>query len=229
MSSNLRAIIVDDDIAVVALHERFIAAHGVFDVVAIAHTGTEALALIGELKPDLVLLDFYLPGLTGLEVLRAVRTGPAHAVEVIAVTAARDLDSVRDARAAGVRHYLVKPFGPGQLYERLDEIARDRRRMVAADARHVLDQREIDAILTGASGARASLLPKGLSAETLDAVVRALPADAAGSATELGDVVGISRVAARRYLEYLVAVGRAERSLDYATAGRPSVRYRIAN
>ena len=227
MTEQLTAVVVDDDIAVASLHERFVTAHGAFAVVAVAHTGTEALERITELEPDLVLLDFYLPGLSGLEVLRALRAGDGPPAEVIAVTAARDLDSVRDARAAGVRHYLVKPFGPAQLHERLDEIARERRQLGAADARRALDQREIDRLLAGASPARAPL-PKGLSVETLDAVARALPAAEAGSATELGAVVGISRVAARRYLEHLVTVGRAERSLDYATAGRPSVRYRAA-
>ncbi|WCD93947.1 PAS domain-containing protein [Microbacterium sp. nov. GSS16] len=70
-------------------------------------------------------------------------------------------------------------------------------------------------------------LPKGLSAETLDRVVTALDEHPDTSAAELGEVLGMSRVSARRYLEHLASTGRAVRTLDYSTKGRPGTRYRI--
>ena len=69
-------------------------------------------------------------------------------------------------------------------------------------------------------------LPKGLSAETLDRVASALAARPDASATEIGADVQISRVSARRYLEHLASSGRAIRTLDYSTKGRPGTRYR---
>ncbi|MFJ4222767.1 hypothetical protein [Microbacterium sp. NPDC089695] len=69
-------------------------------------------------------------------------------------------------------------------------------------------------------------LPKGLSAETLDRVAAALAARPDASATEIGDDLQMSRVSARRYLEHLASTGRAVRSLDYSTKGRPGTRYR---
>ncbi len=69
-------------------------------------------------------------------------------------------------------------------------------------------------------------LPKGLSAETLERVAAALSARPDASATEIGEDVQISRVSARRYLEHLASSGRAIRTLDYSTKGRPSTRYR---
>ncbi|MFD5226515.1 PAS domain-containing protein [Microbacterium sp. NPDC058342] len=69
-------------------------------------------------------------------------------------------------------------------------------------------------------------LPKGLSAETLERVATALARHPDVSAAELGAVLDISRVSARRYLEHLSSTGRALRSLDYATKGRPGTRYR---
>lgn len=71
-------------------------------------------------------------------------------------------------------------------------------------------------------------LPKGLSAETLERVTTALTARPDASATEIGDDVQVSRVSARRYLEHLAGSGRATRTLDYSTNGRPSTRYRVA-
>lgn len=69
-------------------------------------------------------------------------------------------------------------------------------------------------------------LPKGLSAETLERVSTALSLHPDSSAAELGEVLSISRVSARRYLEHLASTGRALRSLDYSTKGRPGTRYR---
>lgn len=69
-------------------------------------------------------------------------------------------------------------------------------------------------------------LPKGLSPETLDRISSALAARPDASATDIGDDLTISRVSARRYLEHLASTGRAIRTLDYTTKGRPGTRYR---
>ncbi|MDT0158407.1 PAS domain-containing protein [Microbacterium sp. ARD32] len=69
-------------------------------------------------------------------------------------------------------------------------------------------------------------LPKGLSAETLSRVAAALARHPDCSAAELGEVLSMSRVSARRYLEHLASTGRALRALDYSTKGRPGTRYR---
>ena len=72
-----------------------------------------------------------------------------------------------------------------------------------------------------------ALLPKGLSAETAEAVERALRESRGTlSATECAEVVGISRVSARRYLEHFVSFGQAEVTLRYGSTGRPERRYR---
>lgn len=224
VSAMLRTIIVDDDVEVAALHARFVSSHPAYDVVATAHSGPEALNLIAEHRPDLVLLDFDLPGMTGLDVLRDVRAMGGLQPEVIAVTAARDVDSVRQARSSGIQHYLVKPFTALNLNARLDDVARDRLALLESEAHEELAQREIDALMrTGVRGRQQ--LPKGLSGETLLTVEAALSSAPNSSAGEIAELAGLSRVSARRYLEYLVAVNRAQKSLDYATAGRPSTRF----
>ena len=224
VSATLRTVIVDDDVEVASLHARFVAAHPAFDVVASAHSGPEALALIADIRPDLVLLDFDLPGKPGLDVLRDVRAMGGAQPEVIAVTAARDVESVRRARSAGIQHYLVKPFTASNLNARLDDVARDRLALLESGGRDELAQRDIDALMRSGVRARAQL-PKGLSGETLGTVEAALGSAPNSSAGEIAELSGLSRVSARRYLEYLVAVNRAQKSLDYATAGRPSTRF----
>ncbi len=222
--SEIRVVVVDDDFAVAHVNRAFVDAQPGFTVVAEAHTGADALAAIELHRPQLVLLDVYLPDLGGLDVLRRLRAA-GDDVEVIAVTAARDLDTVRRARLLGVRHYLVKPFSGASLGERLEEV----RRGIAADRLApgtTLDQHAVDQVL-GAVASRRATLPKGLSAVSLERVAAQLGAcrtDA--SAAEIAESLGMSRVSARRYLEHLVAAGAAEVAPRYGSAGRPEHRYR---
>jgi response regulator of citrate/malate metabolism len=221
VSRPVRVVVVDDEPAVARLHTRFVSAYDGCEVVAVASTGPEAIATVHELEPDLVLLDLHLPGCSGLDVLRAVRAGSGHQPEFIAVTAARDFDSVRVARLAGVRHYLVKPFSAQDLYTRIDDVVREIAAATAPAA--ALDQDDIDSLIGGAPAA--TVLPKGLSSETLTAVRDALASAPWSSAADIAGAVGISRVTSRRYLEHLAQTGAAARRLDYATAGRPSTLY----
>lgn len=223
--SDIRVVIVDDDFAVAQVNRAFVDAQPGFTVIAEAHTGEAALEAIERHRPHLVLLDVYLPDLGGLDVLRRLRAA-GNDVEVIAVTAARDLETVRRARLLGVRHYLVKPFSGASLVERLDDV---RRGIVAdrATPAAVLDQRAVDRVL-GTTTARRIALPKGLSQVSLERVAAGLAAcrtDA--SAAEIAEALGMSRVSARRYLEHLVASGAAEVAPRYGSAGRPEHRYRM--
>ena len=115
-------LIVDDDFMVAKVHAGFVDALDGFEVVGTASTGAAALAEVQRLRPDLVLLDVYLPDMTGLEVLRRVReSGPP--VDVVVISAARDVDSIRSALHGGVLHYLVKPFDRRTFEARLRDYA----------------------------------------------------------------------------------------------------------
>lgn len=229
MSTLLRTLIVDDDLSVARIHRLFVEAHEAFTVVGEAHSGAAALEQVELLAPDVVLLDVYLPDFSGLEVLSRLSIERARRIEVIAVTAARDLASVRQARANGVRHYLVKPFTASALRERLDEVLHHHTTLQRSTGRAELDQRTVDEILggSGAGAGSSSTPPKGVSATTLKRVVAAL-GDAHGdvSARQVAERVGMSRVGARRYLEYLVTRGLASVEPRYGATGRPENRYR---
>ncbi|WP_460005614.1 response regulator [Microbacterium xylanilyticum] len=216
-----RVVIVEDDRMLAALNATLVDAHSGFEVVAVAHSAAAGLRQVEQHRPDLLLLDVYLPDLNGLELLRRLRTIRAEA-EVIAVTAARDVETVRRARVLGVRHYLVKPFTRADLHRRLDEV---QRALSATAGGADLDQRAVDLMLGGAVGAPAA--PKSLSASSLGRVSALLDgAEGDMSAAEIAEALGMSRVSARRYLEHLASIGRAEVAPRYGAVGRPENRYR---
>lgn len=222
----IRVLVVDDDFRVAEIHASFVAKVPGFAVVGHAHTAADATAAIDRLRPDLVLLDLYLPDGHGLDLVRAPQPQPAP--DYLVITAARDVPTVRRAMQLGVVHYLVKPFGFGQLRERLDGYRDLHQRINAIDPAGEADQDQVDglyALLRTPPGATA--LPKRHSAPTLQLVrdaVRAAEDDV--SAAEVAAAVGISRPTAQRYLSYLAAQGVVELRLRYGGPGRPEQRYR---
>lgn len=224
-TSPVRTLIVEDDFRVAEVHRGFIERLPSFSVVGVAHTAAEALAMAARDRPDLVLLDIYLPDRSGLEVLRELRSADRAAVDVIAITAANDVDTLRAALQGGVVHYLVKPFQFNAFREKLESYAALRSRL--GSVREV-DQAEIDtlyALLRSRSAAPE--LPKGLSPATLALVARSLrEADRDLSAHEVADATGMSRVTSRRYLDHLARTGLVDVAMRYGSAGRPEHRYR---
>ncbi len=97
-------LVVDDDFMVARIHSRFLQTQEGFRVAGVAHTGIDALAKLAQVRPDLMLLDVHLPDMSGLEVLRIARQDHPE-VDVIVVTAERELDSVRDAWQGGAMSY----------------------------------------------------------------------------------------------------------------------------
>jgi response regulator of citrate/malate metabolism len=234
VTAPLRVLVVDDDFMVARVHRRFVELVPGFEVVGEARTGQDALDAVTEHRPDLVLLDIYLPDMTGLEVLRSLRA-EADPVDVLVVSAARDLETVQEAFRGGAVQYLIKPFTAEAMRDRLTDFQRRHRSVQSAVAGSgEMAQREVDALFGAASSARRASdaeLPKGLTVQTLQLVGSALKAATAEegatlSAAECADEVGLARVSVRRYLEHLVATGHAEVSLRYGRAGRPERRYR---
>jgi response regulator of citrate/malate metabolism len=219
----VRTLIVDDDVRVADIHKGYVERVDGFSVVGVANRGTEALRRVLEDKPDLVLLDIYLPDLDGLEVCRRLRAAN-NLVDVIAVTAARDLDTVKGAVGLGVAQYLVKPFTFATFRDKLERYAAYR---ALADRTVQADQTDIDAMLSELRAPGAMPLPKGLSKETLELVAKTLKlSDTATSAAEVAEQAGLSRVTARRYLDHLTQTQQVELELRYGGSGRPEHRYR---
>jgi two-component system CitB family response regulator len=220
----IRTLVVDDDFRVAEIHRLYTEQVGGFEVVGLAHTGAEALVLAERLAPDLVLLDIYLPDMSGLAVLRAIRQGE-RPVDVIAITAAQDVATIRAAMQGGSVHYLIKPFTFTVFREKLQSYAEVHARLgMVAQASQADVDRLYGLLRTGLDDE----LPKGLSPATRDLVVNALRSSPeAVSASDVARSAGLSRVTARRYLEHLADSGTVEITLVYGAPGRPEHRYRL--
>jgi response regulator of citrate/malate metabolism len=219
----IRTLIVDDDPTAVGIHREFVDRLPGFTAVATTTSGTEALQLADTLRPDLLLLDMYLPDLPGLEVLRALRASGRPPIDVIAITSAKDVDVLRGAMTLGVVHYIVKPFGFRAFRERLENYAAARSRLAVAQAP---GQREVDRIFALLRSGSDDLLPKGISAATLKVVVDILrSAEERLTAGDLATRAGFSESVSRRYLKFLSDSGNVEYHPRYGSAGRPEHLY----
>ena len=219
----IRTLVVDDDPAAVSIHREFVDRLPEFTVVGTTTSGTEAVQLAGALRPDLILLDMYLPDMPGLEVLRTLRTSGRPPTDVIAITSAKDVDILRGAMNLGVVHYIVKPFSYRTFRERLENYAAARSRLAVAQAP---GQREIDRIFALLRSGSDDMLPKGISAATLKVVVDILrSADDQLTAGDLATRAGFSESVARRYLKFLSDSGTVEYHPRYGSAGRPEHLY----
>jgi response regulator of citrate/malate metabolism len=220
----IAVLVVEDEPVAADAHAEYVLRVAGFSLAGRASTGAEALRLLRAGGVDLVLLDMNLPDMHGLDVIRAMRAG-GHRADVIAVTSARDLAVVRSAVSGGIVQYLLKPFAFAAFREKLDRYREYREQ--GADDGVVTGQHEVDRMLATLRGTEGHPLPKGVSPESLDAVVGALRrAEGAMSAAEMGEALGVSRVTARRYLEHLADTGLLSRHMRYGAVGRPVVEYR---
>jgi response regulator of citrate/malate metabolism len=218
----IRTLVVDDDFRVASIHAAYVEKIPGFSVVGEVHSAKSLVNSLGPLRPDLILLDLYLPDQHGLEVLKRLRQprSGAENVDVIVITAASDAASVRSAMQYGAIGYLLKPFGFPALQEKLVAYQAMRRQLSSLQR---ADQTSVDRVYSLMSGAPRPA-PKS---HTLEAVEELLANDRTWlSASEVAAKLGTSRVTAQRYLTKLEASGRVAMSLRYGSAGRPEHRYR---
>jgi response regulator of citrate/malate metabolism len=223
---DIRVLVVEDEPLIADAHRAYTEKVAGFEVVAVAHSARAAMAALRAGPVDLLLLDLHLPDLHGLDLVRAMRSAGSGA-DVLAVTSARDVETVRRAIALGVTHYLLKPFTFAAFRDRLERYALYRRELLGTG--EISAQHEIDRVLATLRGAAHDTLPKGLDPDTLGRVLVALRASRPGdglSAVEVAGGTGLSRVTARRYLEHLAENGRVLRGHRYGSPGRPEVEYR---
>lgn len=225
-------VMVEDDPMVMAVNEGFIEQIGGFRIVGTARSGHDGLELIKSLRPRLVILDIYLPDIDGVQVLKNTRSFGIP-TDFIMITAAHDVKTVQDLFRFGVVDYIIKPF----KFERL-KLALENYRIYVEQLTDngAIGQDELDRLMNlnipemeqkTSSGTKENL-PKGLRAHTLHQVLKFLSQGGQSfSAEEVAEGVGLARVTARRYLEYLEKMGKVRLESRYGSVGRPVNKYKV--
>ena len=222
----IRTIIAEDDNRIAEIQHRFLEKVEGFEVIGIAHNMTDCREMSNILEPDLILLDIQFPDGNGLEFLKSLRESES-TVDVILVTAAKDVNSLKDAMHGGVFDYIVKPMEFNRLRHSLD---RFRRHFDKISTLETLEQSDIDGLMPSIeknyNDSKEASLPKGIDSITLTKV-RDLIGNHSDSlsAERVGKDIGVCRTTARRYLEFLVGSRELVVDVSYGGVGRPERRY----
>ncbi len=119
MEKKRKILAVDDEPDLLLIIKTALLGEG-FEVVT-ATNGPDALAMAEDEKPDLILLDVMMPEMNGFEVLQALRDNEAtERIPVIMLTGLSEREKIRDALAAGIDYYIVKPFQLNDLVAKVN-------------------------------------------------------------------------------------------------------------
>lgn len=226
----IKVVIVEDDLMVASINTQFALKTLGIQVVATFHNGKDALSFLKETKVDLILLDLYMPGFNGLELLRELRKTNSD-IDCIMITAANDTEHIKEAMQLGIVDYLLKPF----QYERFSE-AMDKYLLKKKIMENGLEctQSDIDQLIQIARPSKKSKeveLQKGLQRQTLEKIMNCLMQHPNEYLTcdFIASEVNLSQVTTRRYMNYLGESGQVEIRVNYSTGGRPCVEYQLCS
>lgn len=206
-------IIVEDDPMITELNRRYVERDGRFAVTETFSQPRRALEWLQHNCADLIILDFYMPQMNGLELLRATQ-GAGIKADVIMITAANDAATVDALTRLGVVDYLVKPFAYDRFCRALDAYCR--RSTICGS----LDQSAL-ALLMHTSPSERTPLPKGMQPQTQERLLVCMQPGRSYTCEEISAASGLSAVTVRRYMGYLAQQGRVSGDMNYDTGGRP--------
>lgn len=219
-----KVLIVEDDPMVAMINEQYIEKNEAFHVVEKTGNGEEALKYLEKNTVDLIIMDVYMPRLSGIETLREIRARNINAA-VIMVTAANDGKTFEEAMTLGAIDYLVKPFA----YERFNQaLIRFKEKESMIHEGKALNQHNIDKLLGASEGHATHETPKGIQDKTKDTILSCLAGvDGYLTGDEIAKRTGLSSVTVRRYMNHLTEEGDVTGVMNYETGGRPSMGYKI--
>ena len=227
-----RTVIIEDDPVITQLNRQYVEKDSRFTVVQTFSAAHPALFWLRNNLVDLIILDMYMPQMSGLELLRILRAEGVNA-DVIMVTAANDAATIESFIRLGVTDYLIKPFG----YERFQLALKnfcDHWDTIHQDPNHPhkFTQNQLDNVLlhlTASSPPPApGGMPKGLQSQTLTLLQDYLKENPQGhTCDDIASHVGLSVVTVRRYMNYLAEQHLVDSDMDYNTGGRPCIVYKL--
>lgn len=228
----IKVLIVEDDPMVIDINSRFLAKVDGFTLVASALSIEKAKEIIEKDKPDLIILDMFFPKDKGMNLIKWIRCNE-YSCDVIFITAESSNEVVEEAFRFGAVDYLVKPF----VFDRFKKsliMYKNRKDTFVKDVN--IDQAEIDKLTisneivdidSSELGDFESM--KGFSHHTYERVMAVIKelGDESFTSNKVAELIGVSRITARRYLDYLERNSVLEIEHQYGKIGRPQNKYKL--
>lgn len=223
--SNIEIMIIEDDLRASYALETTINKQDGFTVVAVAETREDALFQYNIYHPQLVFVDITLPDGKGLSVIKELRSRDEKC-DFIMTTALRDTEVIEESIQLGVRDYLVKPLRMSRVTQTLLDFKAYKEQI---NQTKKIDQSGIDQLFNRSIAPSVRATPKGINQQTLEKFKQFIFNQELEqfSAEEIGKQLQISRITARRYLEFLETEGLIHLELNYNTGGRPKRIYQV--
>jgi response regulator of citrate/malate metabolism len=221
----VEVLIVEDDPMVREINSKFLKKVEGFSLYKAVGNLTDAKKFVLARKPDLILLDVFLPKENGIDFLKWLRSEEID-VDVILITADKTSGRVQEAFRYGAVDYLIKPFS----FERFKEaLIQFKERYNVYKKIDEIKQSALDKLIsTTALIQEDEVLAKGLNKYTYKSIWQEIVHSDAEyiTAEELSEKIKVARVTVRRYLEYMEKEGLLEKLIEYGKVGRPQHKFR---
>ncbi|QAT39227.1 response regulator [Clostridium sp. JN-9] len=220
----IKVMIIEDDPMVREINSKFLNKVDGFTLYKAVSNLTEAKKYILARKPQLILLDVFLPNENGIDLLKWIRKEEL-LIDVILITADKTLERVQQAFRYGVIDYLIKPF----TFERFKEaLFQYKDRYNKFKNNQEIEQMELDKLMGTSSFTHEDNFTKGLNKYTYNSIWEEIERNSNDyfTAEGIAEETGMARVTVRKYLEYMTEEGKLERIVKYGSIGRPQHKYK---
>ncbi len=220
----IKVIIIDDDKMIQHLHSLYVNKTESFEVMRSFENALDALEFLKKNPSliDLIILDYYMPKMDGYEFISRLREEDIY-TDVIAVTAANEIDTIKKFNSYGLFDYLIKPFDEERLISSLKNFKKYTYMIRANDE---LTQKDLDSLINN-EVKDIKELPKGIQEKTLMKILDEIESidDEEIDIDYLIKKCQLSIVSIRKYMDFLEENGKVKIELYFGKIGRPKHRY----
>lgn len=220
----IQVMIVEDDPMVREINSKFLKRVEGFILYKAVSNLDDAKKFILAKKPDLILLDVYLPKENGIDFLKWIRAQEID-IDIILITADKSIERIQEAFRYGVVDYLIKPFNFERFKESLNQF---KSRYYEFKKSNEIEQKDLDKLISSSNSSQNDdEFTKGLNKYTYKTIWEEIEKriDEDFTAEELAEKLGIARVTVRRYLEYMEKENKVDKLVEYGKVGRPQHKY----
>lgn len=214
----IKTIIVEDDLMVQDINKNILLSVDGFCLKASFCEVSSAISYLLNNEIDLILLDLTLPNTDGIELIRKIKS-EFNKIDIIVISARNDSLSLQKSLNLGVIDYILKPFKQNRLESSLNQY-KLRKELLLSE----INQENIDKALYK----QIDDLPKGIDKNSLALIKENIKNFSTWfNVNELENLVGISKISLRKYLNYLEQTNYLSSKLEYKAKGRPQIYYKI--